>query len=155
MRHIEVIGLKKDLEYYMKLNYPLEVTQVSQEEGGGFIITIPALGRASMNAYGETFEEALALLNEIKRESFARWLNEGLPIPVPAEEAEEEYSGRFVLRIPKFLHRMLAERAERENVSLNSLINSLLTLALSESNAVDKVKDIIKAAFKDYFREAI
>ena len=33
MRHIEVIGLKKDLEYYMKLNYPLEVTQVSQEEG--------------------------------------------------------------------------------------------------------------------------
>ena len=108
-----------------------------------------------MNAYGETFEEALVLLNEIKRESFARWLNEGLPIPEPAEEAEEEYSGRFVLRIPKFLHRMLAERAERENVSLNSLINSLLTLALSESNAVDKVKDIIKAAFKDYFREAI
>jgi len=152
MRHIEVIGLKKDLEYYMKLNYPLEVTQVSQEDGGGFIITIPALGRASMNAYGETFEEALALLNEIKRESFARWLNEGLPIPEPAEE---EYSGRFVLRIPKFLHRMLAERAERENVSLNSLINTLLTLALSESNAVDKVKDIIKAAFKDYFREAI
>ncbi len=110
MRHIEVIGLKKDLEYYMKLNYPFEVTQVSQEEGGGFIITIPALGRASMNAYGETFEEALVLLNEIKRESFARWLNEGLPIPEPAEEAEEEYSGRFVLRIPKFLHRMLAER---------------------------------------------
>ena len=110
MRHIEGIGLKKDLEYYMKLNYPFEVTQVSQEEGGGFIITIPALGRASMNAYGETFEEALVLLNEIKRESFARWLNEGLPIPEPAEEAEEEYSGRFVLRIPKFLHRMLAER---------------------------------------------
>ena len=50
---------------------------------------------------------------------------------------------------------MLAERAERENVSLNSLINSLLMLALSESNAVDKIKDIIKAAFKDYFREAI
>jgi len=58
MRYIEVIGLKKDLEYYMKLNYPLEVTQISQVEGGGFIITISALGRASMNAYGETFEGA-------------------------------------------------------------------------------------------------
>jgi len=39
--------LKKDLEYYMKLNYPLEVIQVPEDEGGGFIVTIPALGRAS------------------------------------------------------------------------------------------------------------
>jgi len=149
-----VVSLKKDLEYYMKLNYPLEVIQVPEDEGGGFIVTIPALGRASMNAYGETFEEALLLLNEIKKESFTRWLEEGLPIPEPAEEAEEEYSGRFVLRIPKFLHRMLAERAERENVSLNSLINALLALALSESNTIDKIKDAIKAIFKDYVREA-
>ena len=154
MRHNGVVNLKKDLEYYMKLNYPLEVIQVPEDEGGGFIITIPALGRASMNAHGETFEEALTLLNEIKKESFARWLDEGLPIPDPADETDEEYSGRFVLRIPKFLHRMLAERAERENVSLNSLINTLLTLALSEANTVDKVKDMIKAVFKDCIREA-
>lgn len=107
-----------------------------------------------MNAYGETFDEALLLLNEIKKESLTRWLDEGLPIPEPAEGAEEEYSGRFVLRIPKFLHRMLAERAERENVSLNSLINTLLALALSESNTIDKIKDTIKAIFKDCVREA-
>ncbi len=151
---MEGIALEKNLEYYMKLNYPLEVIEVPEEEGGGVIITIPILGRASMNAYGETFEEARAMLDELKKDSFSRWLKEGLPIPEP-EEADEEYSGHFALRMPKFLHRMLAEKAKRENASINSLINILLSLALSGSNVMDmdKIKEIVKAAFKECFQE--
>lgn len=146
--------MEKNLEYYMKLNYPLEVIEVPEEEGGGIIVTVPILGRASMNAYGETFEEARAMLNELKRDSFSRWLKEGLPTPEP-EEMDEEYSGHFALRMPKFLHRMLAEKAKRENVSINSLINTLLSLALSESNTmeIDKIKEIVKAALKECFQE--
>jgi predicted RNase H-like HicB family nuclease len=72
--------LEKDLEYYMGLDYWLEVTRLPE---GGFIIAIPALGRASMNAYGDTFEEAFNTLEELKRDSFTRWINEGLPIQEP------------------------------------------------------------------------
>ena len=34
----------------------------------------------------------------------------------------EEYSGRFVLRIPRSLHRELKEAADREGVSLNQYV---------------------------------
>ncbi|MFD2670789.1 toxin-antitoxin system HicB family antitoxin [Marinicrinis sediminis] len=33
--------------------------------------------------------------------------------------ADEEYSGKFVLRLPKTLHRQLSEKAKHEGVSLN------------------------------------
>jgi hypothetical protein len=36
------------------------------------------------------------------------------------------YSGRFVVRIPKSLHRQLAETAASESVSLNQLVLTLL-----------------------------
>jgi predicted HicB family RNase H-like nuclease len=36
-------------------------------------------------------------------------------------------SGKLLLRIPKSLHRRLAEKADRENVSLNQYIVSLLS----------------------------
>jgi len=48
-------------------------------------------------------------------------LEEGIPVPEPRRE--EEYSGKFVVRLPKSLHHKLAQIAEREGVSLNSLVN--------------------------------
>ena len=38
----------------------------------------------------------------------------------PTVEAAEAYSGKWVLRTPKSLHRGLAERARQEGVSLNT-----------------------------------
>lgn len=145
--------MKKDLTYYIGLNYTIEVIQIPEDEGGGVILTIPVLGRASMNAYGENFEEALDMLNELKKDSFTRWLDEGLPIPEPEEETEVTYSGRYALRMPKLLHRMLAEKAEKENVSINSLINTLLSSALSESIATEKSKETMKVVLKECFQD--
>jgi len=75
-------------------------------------------------ADGANAQEALASL-EISREL---WIESrmaaGLPVPVPGEEPQ--YSGRFVLRIAKSLHRELAHEAETEGVSLNSWIARIL-----------------------------
>lgn len=49
-----------------------------------------------------------------------------MPIPIP--EAVDKYSGKFVVRLPKSLHRRLAIEAEKEGVSLNQL--ALYKLAL-------------------------
>ena len=35
------------------------------------------------------------------------------------KRSEDRYSGKFVVRVPKSLHRSLAAAAEREGVSLN------------------------------------
>ena len=41
----------------------------------------------------------------------------GLNIPIPADT--DKYSGKFVVRLPKSLHRRLVTEAGREGVSLN------------------------------------
>ena len=59
----------------------------------------------------------------------AGWLEvaieRGLVIPEPASESQ--YSGRFTLRIPKTLHKKLAQHAKKENVSLNQYAIHLLS----------------------------
>jgi len=50
----------------------------------------------------------------------------GRPIPPPSVEPAEGYTGKWLLRAPKSLHRRLAERAKREGVSLNTLAITLL-----------------------------
>jgi hypothetical protein len=51
---------------------------------------------------------------------------EGKEIPHPRIYIDSEYSGKFTLRTPKTLHRQLVEEAEREGVSLNQFILSLI-----------------------------
>jgi hypothetical protein len=66
------------------------------------------------------------------REAMQLWLEvaleEGIPIPEP--RPEEDYSGKFVVRVPRSLHRELVEHAEREGVSLNQYINVVLARAV-------------------------
>ena len=49
----------------------------------------------------------------------------GDDIPLPS--TDETYRGKLLLRMPKSLHRRLAEEAEGENVSLNQYIVSVLS----------------------------
>ena len=46
--------MKKDLKYYLSLNYPVEMIQIPADEGGGFSVCIPQLGRSAFIADGET-----------------------------------------------------------------------------------------------------
>ena len=53
------------------------------------------------------------------------------PEPPPPER---EYSGRFIVRLPKWLHKSLAESADREGVSLNQHVTALLSAAEGRKN---------------------
>ena len=117
--------MKNGLEYYMKLPYVIELKPIPTDQGGGVIASIPQLGRYALCADGETVEEALLNLEEIKKERFSDYLNSGIIIPGPDRE-EEEYSGKFVVRLPKYLHRELALTAKLNDVSLNQFIVSVL-----------------------------
>ncbi|PKM44950.1 MAG: toxin-antitoxin system HicB family antitoxin, partial [Firmicutes bacterium HGW-Firmicutes-8] len=43
-------------------------------------------------------------------------------------ENNEEYSGKFTLRLPKSLHKELSIAAQRDDISLNQYILALLSL---------------------------
>lgn len=51
-------------------------------------------------------------------------LEEGIEIYEP--DSLEEYSGQFKLRIPRSLHRSLAEHSRREGISMNQYCVYLL-----------------------------
>jgi antitoxin HicB len=120
---------RKDLDYYMNLAYKVEMTP--EEDGSGFNAEIPLL--KGCMAFGETIEDAYQTLAEIKQAWFEIALERGWKIPEPPVEEIKEYSGKFDVRLPRYLHRELAELAEAEGTSLNQLVVALLAKGIGRS----------------------
>lgn len=75
--------------------------------------------------YGETYEEAYNLALDTIETAAEAYAEKGRLFPKAVVPAEE-YSGRVTLRLPRSLHRALAEASETEGVSLNQhLVNVL------------------------------
>jgi len=111
------------LEHYMNLPYTVEIVPY---QDGGFFARIKELEGCMTE--GETLKETLELLEDAKRAWLETALEDGLEIPLPESMREEkEYSGKILLRLPKSLHKKLAESAQKEEVSLNTYIISLLS----------------------------
>ncbi len=70
------------LEKHLTLPYHVEITEIHEEEGGGFLACIPFLGKYAFLGDGETLEEALKNLEETKKYLFQKYLQQGIPIPV-------------------------------------------------------------------------
>ena len=66
---------------------------------------------------GDTLDELYNNLNEALEGYIETKLENNLEIPRPANQ--EDYSGKFMVRIPKSLHMRLELEAEREGVSLD------------------------------------
>jgi len=111
---------RKDIEYYMSLRYPIVLTPLKSEEGGGWFAEIKELPGCA--ADGDTPEEAIESIEESKRLWIGTALKEGRHIPLPESEEQAQYSGRLTLRMPKTLHRKVAELARREGISLNQFL---------------------------------
>ncbi len=106
--------------------YRLELYQ--DPEDGSWAAEVPDL--PGCVAGGASPGEAVEMIED----AIAAWIEaadaDDLPVPPPSP-AEEEYSGRFVLRIAKSLHRRLAREAKREGVSLNAYCANALTQAVT------------------------
>lgn len=117
---------KKDFDYYMKLPYQ-EVIEPSSE--GGYVGYISEL--KGCITQGETKAEVLDMLEDAKACWIETALEDGVKIPEPLQD--EDFSGRFNLRIPKSLHRRLAMLAKRDGVSLNQMVMYLLANSVKQA----------------------
>jgi antitoxin HicB len=119
-----------------KLDYPCHIRRLDADEGGGYLIEFPDLPGCISD--GATVAEAIANGADALRAWIATAEEFGDPVPPPSRPADETYSGRWNLRVPKSLHRRLAERAKAEGVSLNTLTVTLLAEGLGRRGRDDQ-----------------
>ena len=101
----------------------LDVSRMSLRSASGFVVSYPDL--PGCITCGETVEQAVANAQDAKKAWLEAALEDGAEIHEP--DSLEGYSGQFKLRIPRSLHRSLAEHSQREGISMNQYCVYLLS----------------------------
>ena len=114
---------KKTIEYFLSLPYRLEILPDAEE--GGYGARYPEL--PGCITCGETLDSVARNAEDAKKSWLMAAMEDGIEIPEPATEDINQYSGQFKLRIPKALHKALAEHAKREGISMNQYCMYLLS----------------------------
>ena len=120
----------KPLDYYLSLEYPIDIIA---DPDGGYVAVFPDL--PGCMTQGETLEEVIYMA----KEACELWLEceyDTDPNDIPMPSYPVEYSGRFNVRIPKSLHHLLADAAERDGVSLNQYVVMLLARGEAEDRSL-------------------
>jgi predicted RNase H-like HicB family nuclease len=113
------VSHRRSLEEYLAMEYPF---QVIASVDGGYVIRFPDLpGCVSQT---DDLAEVGGIAEEIRTLWIETEYEAGADIPLPS--CVEGYSGKFNLRLPRSLHRKLAESADQEGVSLNQYVTQLL-----------------------------
>jgi antitoxin HicB len=115
---------RRELEYYLNLRYPVTV---HPDPESGFVAEIEELPGCMTQA--ETLDEIFKVIEDARQLWIETAYNEGQDIPLPRDM--EKHTGKFLVRIPRGLHRDLARAAKREGVSLNQYVTSLLAAGAS------------------------
>jgi antitoxin HicB len=131
---------QRTLASYLAKNYPF---LANVGEDGEYYVTFPDLDGLFTGA--PTLEELPAMM----REGLEGWMEASykqrdvLPIPEPTilrlDDIDDDYSGKFNLRLPRSLHHALANGAERDGVSLNQYVVSLLSRRASEDEMIRRL----------------
>ncbi|MEX2314111.1 MAG: toxin-antitoxin system HicB family antitoxin [Thermomicrobiales bacterium] len=130
---------RRTLADYLAMEYPFNV--IADPDAGGYVIEFPDLPGCLTQV--DTLDELPAMVEEVR----ALWIETtyelGQDVPMPSYP--EEYSGRFNVRIPRSLHRNLVESAERDGVSLNQYVLTLLAQRDAQARVEAKLDALLAA----------
>lgn len=105
----------KDVKFYLDLPYNYIIQPIKDESGEYYYARVLELD--GCQSTGETFQEAYENLKEAMVGWIETKIENGYPVPLPV--GYENFSGKFLVRIPKSLHYKLTVEAEQEGISLN------------------------------------
>lgn len=130
---MKIENIEKELNYYMALPYNVILEMWDDGDGPYWVARVAELPHCLI--HGDTPEEAVAEIEEVKKDWIRSNLERGLKIPEPVVR---KHSGQISLRIPPSLHKVIADRAAIEGVSINQYMTTVL--AQSVGCAVDVTK---------------
>lgn len=121
------------VRHYLNLPYRIALTRDGEDDERPWRATVEEL--AGCDARGATPTDAAARIPAAIADWVASAHAAGREVPEPRGNRKPAHSGRLLLRMPQSLHSDLAEEAEREQVSLNAYINTLLVAARQQRPA--------------------
>ena len=133
---MKIKNIEKELEYYSKLPYTIILEVWDDGNGEYYVARVAELPHCII--HGDTPQEAIAEIEEVKLDWIKSNLERGLRIPEPISH---KHSGQIRLRIPPSLHKVLADRANIEGISLNQY----MTAALASSVGLQYSKHTVKS----------
>ena len=104
-----------NIQKYLDRPYHIVIQHINDESGSYFFATVREFDGCM--SHGDTYSEAFENIQDAMKGWIEAKLENGFSIPDPIDD--KNYSGKFVLRLPKSLHARLALEAEQEGVSLN------------------------------------
>ena len=114
-------------------SYPYLVEPLQEEEGGGYLISLPDLPGCMSD--GSTEAEALANACD----AFASWISArldlGKPIPAPTHHTDIFQAQALRQHLPHHLQADLINRAKAEGTSLEALVMKYLADGLNRQEA--------------------
>jgi antitoxin HicB len=135
------------LDYYLNLKYPVTIYEDPED---GFVAEIEDL--PGCLTQGETLEEVHTQIDDARRGWLKVAYEEGLEISLP--RTDQEYSGKFIVRLPKYLHKQLAQNARRDGISLNQYVISILSSNWHDRDLVfgelKDIKAVMNVMLKEY-----
>lgn len=142
-------------QQWEELRYPINLRALTEEEGGGWFVTIPLLGEATCAADGDTIEEALANLEEYRRSLYEVVIASKHPIPLPTAVTEKEAkpSGKWAMRASSELHAQLQKGAREAGISFNTYCIECLGRGHDAHAAANAVRENFAALKTDLIRE--
>ena len=120
----------KPLDYYLSLEYPIDIIA---DPDGGYVAVFPDL--PGCMTQGETLEEVIYMAKEA-RELWIECEYDTDPNDIPMPSYPIDYSGKLNVRIPKLLHQLLIDAAERDEISLDQYVTMLLTRGEAEDRVL-------------------
>lgn len=127
--------------------------RLTPDESGGYVVSV--LEFPGCIAEGDTAEQALANYERAAESWVEVSLSHDREIKEPVDF--DGYSGKVALRLPRSLHRQIAELAEMEDVSINQLLVTSISYYAGEKSTSNTFNNAVAEfmKFSELFRAPV
>jgi len=127
----------KSIEDYLKQPYARILVPETERGYSAELLEFPGC-----YAYGETADQAIKNLDNAAFNWIEATMTQGQSVPEPF--AENEPSGKYLLRLPRNLHKKAVQMAQKERVSLNTFLIDAVAERVGARDAHAKILSELK-----------
>lgn len=125
------MATKKDLKYYLGLNWSYTIEQDSYKKKKFYIIRVNELPGVCTDA--KTVEEGMHDIQDAIMATIELYLEQGDPIPEPINK--EEFKGNIAYRTTSERHYHLAKLAQQKHISMNKALDMVFDAGIHQLHA--------------------